>query len=287
MAKQQFPHKILWLASYPKSGNTWFRAFLSALMNEGEVEINNLKTDGIFSARNTFDFVTEISSRDLYDDEAKLMIADVYRNIALEKDSLSIIKVHDLFGQDTNGENIIPEDVTQCAIYFIRNPLDIAGSLANHNHSSIEVAIDMLNNGGAYLAQQKGNLNKNIQFRQYLSDWSSHITSWTKKPSFPVYVVRYEDMLADTFGTFSKILNNIGWEYTPEQILNAVNTSSFEQLRKQETEKGFLEKYAKSTKFFRAGTMNNWEKELNTEQVNRIILMHSEIMLKYNYRIDN
>jgi hypothetical protein len=285
MSKQQFPNKILWLASYPKSGNTWFRAFLSALMNDGEIEINKMKTNGIFSSREIFDFVTDTNSRDMYDEEAKLMIADVFRHVAAEKDELSIIKVHDSFGHDTEGKNIIPEDVTQCAVYFIRNPLDIAGSLANHNHSSVEEAVKMLNDKEACLSKQMNNLNRHNQFRQYLSDWSSHVNSWLSCPAFPVHVVRYEDMLCDTFNTFSKILHDIGWQYGPEQILKAIDATSFDKLSRQETEKGFTEKNVKSEKFFRSGTMRNWEKELSNDQINKIIAMHKATMGSYGYSL--
>ena len=280
--KQLFSGKILWLASYPKSGNTWFRAFLTALMNDGRVDINALKSDGLFSLRDTFDLYTDISSHDLYDDEAKLMVADVYRYIASKKDSLSIIKVHDSFGPDPEGRNLIPEDATHSAIYFIRNPLDIAGSLANHMSLGINEAVDMLNNSNAYISQQSNNFNKNNQFRQHISDWSSHVNSWTLNPSFPVCVIRYEDMLTDTFDTFNNILNFIGLQFTADQVVNAIKATNFDSLSKQETEKGFNEA-GKSSKFFRAGTMGNWESELSTNQVNKIILLNRKIMEKYRY----
>ena len=200
-----------------------------------------------------------------------------------EKNSLSIIKVHDAFEYNAEGETIIPEDVTHCALYFIRNPLDIAGSLANHMHFSIQDAIAMLNNSQACMAGQEFNLNKNPQMRQHLSDWSSHVNSWTLKPSFPVCVIRYEDMLSDTFETFNKALNFIGWQYTPEEILKAIAATSFDVLSKQETEKGFSEKFRKSPKFFRSGTMRNWEKELTKEQVNKLILINKNTLNKYKY----
>ena len=283
MSKQQFPHKILWLASYPKSGNTWFRAFLTALLNDGVVDINRMNSDGIFSSRHTFDFVSDISSRDLYDEEVKLMIADVYRYIAAEENLLNIIKVHDYFGYDPDGNFLLPEDVTHCAIYFIRNPLDIAGSLANHMNYSIQEAVDMLNNRNECIAFQQNNLNKYPQIRQYLSDWSSHVYSWTIKPPFPVIVIRYEDMLTNTFETFKKAIGFIGWQFSDEQILKAISVTSFDMLRKQEVEKGFKEKSVKSSKFFRVGTSGNWEKELNNMQVDQIISTHSSIMSKYHY----
>ena len=214
MPRAQFPHKILWLASYPKSGNTWFRAFLTALLNDGHVDINNMDSDGIFSSRYTFDLVSEIESRDLYDEEAKLMVADVYRQLAADREALTIVKVHDAFEADTEGQDLIPGDATHCAIYFIRNPLDIVGSLANHMHFSMDEAVQMLGDKAACMAPQAGNLNKNMQFTQHLSDWAGHVNSWTIKPSFPVCVIRYEDMLVDTFATFSGALSFIGWKYT-------------------------------------------------------------------------
>jgi hypothetical protein len=284
MSRQLFPHQILWLASYPKSGNTWFRAFLTALMTEGGVEINKLKTDGIFSDRFIFDYCADIESRDLYDRESRVMIAEVYRYLASERSKLSIIKIHDALTVDPEGNSIVPADVTRCAIYFIRNPLDIPGSLANHNSTTIQESVNVLNNKNARLLSQTGNLNRYPQFRQYLFDWSSHVNSWTINPPFPVCVIRYEDMLSDTFGTFQKILQFVGMEYTPEQINKAIEASSFEALKKQETEGGFREKPIKSNSFFRSGKNGNWEKELNSEQIQSILAMHKEVMERYNYK---
>jgi hypothetical protein len=173
-----YSSKILWLASYPKSGNTWLRAFLTALLNDGHVDINSLKTDGIFSSRLLFDLVTEIESMDLYREEAKCMLADVHRYLGNCGNELRIIKIHDAFLKDSTGKNQIPEDVTHAAIYIIRNPLDIAGSLANHNHSTLQAAVNMLNDINGGLAKQINNLNILYQFSQQLCDWSGHVNSW-------------------------------------------------------------------------------------------------------------
>ncbi len=275
--------KIVWLASYPKSGNTWFRAFLTALMNDGKVEINSLVTDGIFSDRRIFDFITELESRDLTDREVKMMIADVYRFLSNQADKLNIIKVHDAFETDDSGFNIIPEDATSCAVYIIRNPLDIVGSLANHSVCSMQEATDMLNDKEFSLAKQTGNLNRNAQFRQHVSDWSSHVNSWTQKPGFPVKVIRYEDMLSKPNETFSQVVEFMGIEATPKQINDAIHASSFEQLSRQEKEKGFAEKTRKSKKFFRTGKMGIWKEELSPAQISEIREKHQEVMRKFSY----
>lgn len=284
MAKLHIPNKIVWLASYPKSGNTWFRAFLSALMGEGRVDINNMLTGGIFSHRRTFDVATDIDSEYLYDTEVRNMMADAYRGVAQHRHYLSFTKIHDAYVGAAGGAPIVPDDVTLCGLYFLRNPLDVAGSLANHMFLSIDEAVTMLNDKGAKLAAQKGNLNKDTQLPQELLDWSGHVRSWTEQPTFPVMVMRYEDMLQDTFSMFKQALQHIGWQVEDAEIMRAIKACNFESLRKQEDAGGFKEKaVGKGSRFFRTGTTGNWEKELTTEQIKRITAAHGAMMLRYGY----
>ncbi len=283
MVKKLYPHKILWLASYPKSGNTWFRAFLSALMNDGVVAINKLDTDGIISARETFDFMSDIDSMDLYDDEAKLMVRDIYSNLADSSDSLRIIKTHDAYLTDKEGNSIFPVEATHCAFYFIRNPLDVVGSLASHMRLSIEECVHIICDKNATLATQNNNLNKNKQFRINMCDWSTNVTTWTHALAFPVYVIRYEDMLSNPFETFSRAVSQAKFNFTPEEISRAIKASSFEQLKRQETQFGFVEKLRKDVQFFRSGTMGNWDKELTPVQIDKIRQTHGEVMNQYGY----
>ncbi|HJX72016.1 MAG TPA: hypothetical protein VJ346_08695, partial [Bacteroidales bacterium] len=67
--------KIVWLASYPKSGNTWFRIFLTNLLNHTNepVDINNLYPSTIASSRSLFDEATGLESSDLTLDEIELL----------------------------------------------------------------------------------------------------------------------------------------------------------------------------------------------------------------------
>jgi hypothetical protein len=277
--------KIVWLASYPKSGNTWFRAFLTALQNDGKVDINDMRTHGIFSGRTIFEDYTDLDSTYLYDEEAKNLLTKVYSSFAEDSETIKYIKVHDAFTYNRKGHPIIPEEVTKCAVYLIRNPLDIAGSLANHNGSSIDQAISLINNPTGTFAIQPNNLNTNSQFRQLMLSWSEHVKSWTSITAFPVIIIRYEDMLSDTFNTVKKVLPYISSEqYTDEQIISAIQASSFNELKKQEISNGgFKEANKKSKQFFRAGKQGNWEKELNEIQVEEILTHHCIVMSKYKY----
>jgi hypothetical protein len=277
--------KIIWLASYPKSGNTWFRVFITALLNNGIVNINDLKTNAIFSSRTIFNSNTDIDSSYLYDEEAKIILPNLYRQLAIESKEQLLIKIHDAFMYNQSGLPIIPEDVSFCAIYIIRNPLDIAGSLANHLNSNLDRAINFICKKDACFSPQKNNFNTNQQIKQYISDWSTHIQSWTTIPNFPVHVVRYEDMIINPFNTFKEILLKIGWlEFDDLQIKRAIDASSFSALQSQEKKVGFIEKPSPSVPlFYRKGGINNWQEELTDTQAKLIIDFHRLTMIKYDY----
>jgi hypothetical protein len=281
--------KIIWLASYPKSGNTWFRAFLTALLGNGDLNINQMKTDGIFSSRGIFDDATDMDSTYLLDSEVKLLMPEVFTHVVsqYEKDRL-FVKIHDAYILNDAGVPIVPAGPTLCALYFIRNPLDVAGSFANHNAGTIDDAILLMNKPKGTLAKQKrpmGELNVNNQFAQIMLSWSGHAESWTTDLPFPVMVLRYEDMLHDQLNTFSKAVAFMGIEKTPEEIEKALFESRFEKLKEQEKEKGFMEKNRSSESFFRSGKAGGWVNELMPEQVKSIVDNHRTVMEKYNYSI--
>ncbi len=278
------PKKIVWLASYPKSGNTWFRAFLTALMGDGELNINQMKTDGIFSSRDIFNSLTDLDSTYLYDEEIKVIQPEIFKEAArsYEKERL-FIKIHDAYMLNKEAQPIVPTEPTQCALYFIRNPLDIVGSFANHNAATIGETIRLMNNPEGRLAKQLRNRNTNPQFRQVMLDWSGHVKSWTAKLPFPVMVIRYEDMLQDTSATFKKAVFFMGLKVPDSAILRAIDESSFVKLQEKEKKSGFNEKNKKSLTFFRSGNMGNWKNELTIEQIHSITSHHGAVMKTFNY----
>src|ERR1700742_3075872 len=107
MARKQLndQKKIVWLASYPKSGNTWFRTFLTALLNDGDLDINHIKTDGIFSSKETFENATDLDPAYLYDSEAKDLQTEVYRYLEQfsQKENM-FVKIHDAYNYKDDGE---------------------------------------------------------------------------------------------------------------------------------------------------------------------------------------
>ncbi len=274
--------KVVWLASYPKSGNTWFRCFLSALF-KGEIDITKLKTDGIFSQRATFELYSGIDSRMLMDAEVHNMIANVYIEQAKFSNSLMFIKAHDAYTYNAFKKPIFPTEITHKAIYIVRNPLDMVASFANHNASTIDQAIELMNEKNGYLAGKSEGFNINSQFRQLMFDWSGHVESWTKQKDIDVILIKYEDMLHDSFNTFSNAIEKLGIKASKTAITKSIRMSSFDKLQKQEKEKGFREKNIRSEKFFRSGKSGKFEEELTTEQIDKIISAHKKQMTTLGY----
>lgn len=107
--------------------------------------------------------------------------------------------------------------------------------------------------------------------------------SWTQQSGMPVMVLRYEDMRDKTQQTFSSAAAFIGLSHATDRINQALEKSSFERLKKQEQEKGFLERAAQSESFFRKGLAGSWRNVLTPEQVDRIVRTHREVMERFGY----
>ena len=133
---------IIWLASYPKSGNTWLRIFLTNLRRdaEGPVNINDLDGGPIASDRGLFDNATGIEASDLTSEEIDRLRPEVYERLAAEAKEVLFLKVHDAYTYGADGRPLLSAGGSR-AIYLIRNPLDVAVAFANHNSRDLDTII--------------------------------------------------------------------------------------------------------------------------------------------------
>jgi len=275
--------KIIWLASYPKSGNTWFRIFLSNLIRDSKepVSINDIERTTIASSRTLFDEYSAIPSSELSHEEIDLLRPTIYKEFSKKSEGIIFQKVHDAFNYLKNGMELFPEEITKGAIYFIRNPLDVAVSFAHHNNISFEKMISQMNNSNYSFCGKNDRLHG--QIRQQLLSWSEHVKSWNEKPNFPVYLIRYEDMKDNTFKIFKEALEFIGLEKNDEQIKRAINNSQFDKLRTMEERSGFNEKPLEAEMFFRKGEVGTWKQELSRDEIEKIKASNANIMKKFGY----
>ncbi|GAB3521487.1 sulfotransferase family protein [Emticicia fontis] len=275
--------KIVWLASYPKSGNTWFRSFLSALLTNEAVDINKMVTNGIFSAKCFSEETLDFNADYLTQRQVEYFQRITFSYLAAKSDKLLYFKIHDAFTfSEIDGLPLIPESPSKLAIYLVRNPLDVVLSLANHVGISIDQTIDkfIINPSGAFSRLRNSYQN---QFYQPLGTWSMHVESWLKIPSFPVHFMRYEDMKAKPFETFKSAVNAIGLQADDKQIEQAIEATEFEKLQKQEQEKDFKEKSKPATTFFFKGKVDRWKEELTLQQIEKIRNANEPMMRHFGY----
>ena len=294
--------RTIWLASYPKSGNTWMRMLIantSAAENE-PADINDLpERGGIASARGPFDHLLLIDSGLLTHDEADCLRPRVYEELAHgaqddeydeSEDTLAVrfVKVHDAYTMTPKGEPLLAgRRGADGAIVIVRDPRDVAPSLANHNRSTIDKAIAFMCDSNAAFC---GNPTKqHSQLRQKLPGWSRHAASWLDQTDIPVLLVRYEDMTADPDGVLRHVLEFAGRPATDEQIRRAAANADFANLRRQELERGFREAPHPQAggSFFRRGKVGAWHDELSVEQVARIESEHGAMMQRLGYELSS
>jgi hypothetical protein len=296
--------EFAWLASYPKSGNTWFRLLLANLATgEEPANINALpERGGIASNRSDFHFHTLIDSGLLTHDEADALRPRVYEAIAKHGDDGDdadsgrdlgdrsrlprLIKAHDAYVDTPLGEPLLAARGARRAILIVRDPRDVAPSLANHRHTTIDAAIDFLVDRGACFAA--GARHQNAQLRQRLLDWSGHAASWLDQGDLPVHLVRYEDLKAAPVETFTAALDFLGVSFRRDEVERAVDFASFERLQAQEKANGFAEWRSPggTDLFFRRGESQGWRRELTAEQARRIEAAHAPMMARLGYGID-
>lgn len=270
---------IVWLASYPKSGNTWTRIFLANYLSNAKepVPINEVHRYGMGdSIAKTYHMVAgrRIDVRDV--PLTMMLRQKVLQRIVANNADVNLVKTHNI-RKSIKKLEIIPTKFTRSAIYIVRNPLDMVLSYARHfgiSHEDATYAICHSDNANA--ADES-------TVTVFLGSWSDHVKSWTSYSPYPVLKLRYEDMLADPHAEFAKALKHLGVPVEDERLDRAVRFSSFGELSKQEKNTGFREKPAASSSFFTSGKSGQWETELDEKLVESICGVHGKTMKKNNY----
>lgn len=276
---------IYWLASYPKSGNTWMRAFIAGLTGEkDEVDINVLETGEIASSYGLVEEALGFEISELSQEEIDRYRPHAYRWIARQMKKPEYHKIHDAYTYLPEGEPLIPPEATRGALYIVRNPLDVAISFAHHSHCSIDQSI--MNMGNPTFAFCAGKKRLHNQLRQKLLSWSDHVKSWLDAPGLNRLMIRYEDMQGSPLETFSRAARFLGLPDDELSVSRALESCKMEKLQRQEAEKGFKEKMPLASSFFRKGIVGDWVETLTTEQVRALLKDHGDMMTALGYLDD-
>ncbi len=241
---------IYWLASYPKSGNTWMRLFIANLNGEKEdpVDINEVQTGSIASGRAWVDAVLEFDIGALSHDEIDQLRPAVYNWSATHTEALEYHKIHDANTRLSGGRELIPAEATRGVLYLMRNPLDVAISFAHHSNCSIEKAIDNMSN--PEFAFCAGNKRLNNQLRQWLLTWSDHVLSWVDANHLNRLVIRYEDMVNQPLTTFTKVAKFLELATDETSIKQALEHCAIKICNNRKNKKASKKKWRNQQVFF-------------------------------------
>jgi len=272
---------IWWLASYPKSGNTWLRAILATLMSGKPVDINAMAFLGPHAAsRSRFDRALGVDSTSLsYEQELNLR-PRVYEILAGEAERPLYCKTHDACLATPAGEPLFPAAVTRGAVHVVRDPRAVAVSSVHFMARSIDETIAAMDSSAAVIAGSTQRLSQHL--RQPLLRWCEHVESWLAAP-FPVHLLRYEDMLADPHAAVRAMAEFLCLPASGATIAMAVAATSFARLQAQERETGFAESPRHTTAFFREGEAEGWRRALTPAQADRLVAAHGPVMRRLGY----
>ena len=264
---------IIWLASYPKSGNTWVRSFLTSLLynKNNEANLKDLVNIQQYPLRSHF---TNLVSK--IDDLSELSSNWILSQKIINQDKkIKFLKTHHALckfknSYFTNGE------VSLGVIHIVRDPRNVISSILYHySKKNYEEAKDFLFDErkaiGKRFDPNDPEVNRNIF--TVLSSWKNHYTSW-KQFKKNYLLIKYEDLLLnpkDEFYNLSNYLSKLlSIEFENNKINHAIKSNSFENLKKLEKEGGFEEAVSdketgEKKEFFNLGPKNDWSKLLSNE----------------------
>ncbi|MCA1198850.1 sulfotransferase domain-containing protein [Sphingomonas sp. R647] len=264
---------IYWLASYPKSGNTWLRLLLRSYAAGGAaVDINAAAPKGwSINARAVFDEAIGVAASDLTDREILAWWPSVLRQWALGRRDPAYLKTHMIAW---------PFDLSLGAVYLVRDPRDVALSLARHADRSIDAAITMMGTRDKIMDRSRDQLPSRLP--QLWGSWSQNVESWLGALPFPVHVQSYEALRADPAAALTELLPVLGFQVDRAAIDAAVAATALETLRAQEAARGFVEAEGPN-RFFGEGRVGGWRDRLTPAQCARIKADHGPAMARLGY----
>jgi hypothetical protein len=264
---------IFWIASYPKSGNTWLRILLASYY---------YSKDGIFDS-SVLKYIEQFPQKkflDKFNYDSKIIIDTAKfwikaQEIINQDKKIRFFKTHNFFGA-VNNHNFTNRENSIGGVYVVRDPRNVITSLKNFYEMNDEKAFKFMTSKNQYIYDFHKFKENGYSDFQFISSWDINFESWKVQKKIPIKIIKYEDLLNETYSVLNDIIvfinktTNSKDKINKNKIKNAVSSSLFSKLKEKEKIEGFFE--APQSKlgdskipFFNLGPKNNWKKILNDD----------------------
>ena len=279
---------IIWLASYPKSGNTWVRSIISSILFSDDGKINDFNL-----LENIDQYPTKKYFKGLvknFEDGVEIQKNWINSQIRINKDKkVKFFKTHHLYCK--YGDNSFTDaNNTLGVIHIVRDPRDLINSLKHHwslsdSHESMNKLLDVQNATGLKMEDDK-----NYSFPVMISSWNNHYNSW-KKIKKNYLLIKYEDLIDNPKLQIEVIVKYLqkftNFEINDKKIQNIVKTTTFDNFKDLEKKGLFkesnLNQSGERKTFFNQGPYSNWKKFLNEGIIRKIEEKFLDEMKELNY----
>ena len=281
---------IFWVASYPKSGNTWLRALLSSYFysHDGKYNESLLKKIDQFPVRKYFENFNY--NKNIVTDTTKFWIKA--QELINSDNKLRFFKTHNVFGK-VNNFDFTDTKNSIGAVYIVRDPRNVITSIKSHYELDNEKALKWMIDKNNYIYDIERVKNVGYGDFQFISSWDLNYKSWKVQKKVPIKFIRYEDLANKTYEVFLDLIEFI-YKITKNfkgidkiKLKNALNTTSFEKLKQKEKKYGFSEAVSfnsnKKTQFFNLGPQNNWKKILDKNIEKKISKFFKQDLKELSY----
>ena len=280
---------IFWIASYPKSGNTWLRSLLSAYYYSSDGNFNQKLLKNISQFPQKHHFANFDYNPKIVTDTSRFWIKA--QNEINRDSKLKFFKTHNILGA-INNNNFTNKENSIGGIYLVRDPRNIITSLQNHFELNKDEALKFMLSEKKYLYDYY-QTNDFSDF-QFISSWEKNYKSWTKQDIFPIKVIKYEELMNNTFETFKEIIlfiekiTKIKKIFIESKAKNSIQSTSFNKMKKIEQSKGFKESvlsknHSKKIPFFHLGPKNDWKKIFNEDFIKNVTVKFKPLLKELNY----
>ena len=264
-ARSIIKQMIIWIASYPKSGNTFLRTFLASYYysKKGKFDFD------LLLKIHQFPNMKFSKTKSLCEEDASSKWI-LNQNEFFDKDNLNFVKTHNCL-LPYKGNKFTTKDQTIGAIYVVRDPRNVITSMTHHYSITYEIALKKMLDDNATLLQKS--YDGDFSNFTYLSSWSKNYRSWKNSNEFKILFIKYEELELNKEDTFAKVLSfinalsNYEKDIDEKKFYNSLKSTSFSNLQNKEKNEGFEESVisretGKKIPFFNLGFKNRWQKIL-------------------------